>query len=211
MHVDFWHDKWANNEIGFHEGKPNALLTQHLPQLHLAPKNRIFLPLCGKSMDILWLLAEGYEVVGVELSSLAVEQLFETLEIAPQTESVGKFTRFYTEGLDIFVGDFFDLDAGILGQVDAIYDRAALVALPLEMRTRYAAHLTMITHQAPQLIICFTYDQSQLAGPPFSISDNELRKHYADHYSLELLESMRLAGGLKGKCDAEEKAWLLKT
>lgn len=210
MHADFWHDKWERNDIGFHEGKPNALLTKHIDKLNLATKSRLFLPLCGKSLDIVWFLSKGYQVVGIELNRLAVEQLFDTLEIIPTIESVGKMMRYYTDALDIFVGDFFDLDAETLGNVDAVYDRAALVALPTNMREEYTAHLQNITHQAQQLLICFTYDQSQLPGPPFSISDEELHTHYAETYTLTLLDNQTVDGGLKGQCAAKEKAWLFR-
>ncbi len=98
----------------------------------------------------------------------------------------------------------------MIGSVDAIYDRAALVALPKEMRDRYTAHLTKITDKAPQLLICYEYDQNLMAGPPFSISDEEVRQHYKDHYNLALIASTNVSGGLKGKCAAKENVWLLR-
>ena len=98
----------------------------------------------------------------------------------------------------------------MLGPVDAIYDRAALVALPEEMRNRYTAHLMKITDKAPQLLICYEYDQSLMEGPPFSISDKEVDQHYQDNYDLTLMVSANVPGGLKGKCAAKEKVWMLK-
>lgn len=96
----------------------------------------------------------------------------------------------------------------MLGKVDAIYDRAALVALPFEMRVRYAAHLREITNTAPQLLVTFDYDQQKLDGPPFSVISNEVEQHYIDHYSLTLLQGKEI--NLKGKVPAKENVWLLK-
>jgi len=122
---------------------------------------------------------------------------------------VGKFRLFRGERIDIFVGDIFDLTREILGPVDAVYDRAALVALPEAMRSRYTAHLKAITGMAPQLVIGYEYDQTVLAGPPFSVTPDELHRHYSDDYVLTLLARVEIPGGLKGKCPATEHIWRL--
>ncbi|OYZ92569.1 MAG: thiopurine S-methyltransferase, partial [Rhizobiales bacterium 17-65-6] len=109
MDLDFWRSKWENNQIAFHEGKPNALLVTHLAQLGLRPGARIFVPLCGKTRDIFWLLSQGFEIVGAELSALAVEQLFADLGISPEMSDLGPLTRCSAPGLDIFIGDIFEL------------------------------------------------------------------------------------------------------
>lgn len=163
MQASFWHQKWENNQIGFHENEVNPLLIRHFSALNLAENSRVFLPLCGKTLDISWLLSMGYRVVGAELSELAVTQLFESLGVAPEIRSEGKLKRYHTEGLDILVGDIFDVTPPILGVVDAVYDRAALVALPPETRQRYTQHLIRISQTAPQLLLCFEYDQSRLS------------------------------------------------
>lgn len=210
MDANFWHQKWERNEIGFHRSTVNPLLINHFNVLNLAKNSRIFLPLCGKTLDIGWFLANNYRVVGVELSEMAIRQLFINLGIEPHvTENQGMW-HYQAENIDIFVGNLFDLTAGMLDSVDAIYDRAALVALPKAMRTQYSAHLITITHVAPQLLICFEYDQALLEGPPFSISATEIKQHYAANYELQLLESVDVAGGLKEICPAKENVWLLK-
>lgn len=121
----------------------------------------------------------------------------------------GALDRYAAAGIDIFVGDLFDLGPEVLGPVDAIYDRAALVALPENMRARYTGHLRAITGGAPQLLICFEYDQSRHAGPPFSVDADEVRRHYGRHFEPTRLARVEVAGGLKGRCPATESVWLL--
>lgn len=210
MDIDFWLQRWANNQIGFHENEVNPFLVEHFKALSLDENSRVFFPLCGKTLDIAWLLSQGYRVVGAELSRTAVEQLFIALEIEPDILGLGNVDHYSAKDIDIFVGDIFELSASMLGLVDAIYDRAALVALPEEMRKRYTKHLVEITDKAPQLLISFEYDQALLEGPPFSISKKEVNQHYGDSYDLQLIISADMPGGLKGKCPAEENVWLLK-
>jgi thiopurine S-methyltransferase len=209
MQHDFWHKKWHESDIGFHNTEANPLLVKHFPSLGLTPGSRIFLPLCGKTLDIQWLLAQGFQVVGAELSPIAIGQLFDGLGVAPEITQRENLQYYRAPNIEIFVGDIFNVSASLLSRVDAIYDRAALVALPFDMRKQYTSHLKAITHNAKQLMICFVYDQSQLAGPPFSINDDEVKAHYSSDYTLKLLESTEVAGKLKGQCPACENVWLL--
>ncbi len=210
MDPDFWHQKWERNDIGFHRAEANPLLVEYFGRLPARKGGRIFLPLCGKTLDIAWLLARGYRVAGAELSRTAVEQLFAGLGVEPGITETGEWSRYSASGINIFVGDIFRLSGAALGPVDAVYDRAALVALPAEMRARYTAHLEEITAGAPQLLICYEYDQALAEGPPFSVSDEEVDRHYRAAYALTRLASVEVPGGLKGKCAAREKVWLLK-
>lgn len=210
MEAEFWHQKWSKKDIAFHEPDGNQLLVEYFSVLDLARGSRVFISLCGKTLDINWLLNDGYSVAGVELSEIAVQELFTQLGIAPNVATVGELKHYQGDGIDIFVGDIFDLSSTTLGPVNAIYDRAALVALPKQTRQKYTAHMIEITYNAPQLLLCFEYDQTCLEGPPFSISDAEVARHYAQHYDLQLLASVNVNGGLKGKCVALEKVWLLR-
>lgn len=210
MDKPFWHQRWESNDIAFHERRANPLLVKHFQVLSLAKGSRIFLPLCGKTQDIPWLLDNGYRVAGAELSKIAVEQLFFELGAEPSISKQGEMTHYRTANLDIFLGDIFDLSCPMLGRVDAVYDRAALVALPEEMRNRYTAHLMEISDKAPQLLICYEYDPIQMEGPPFSINNQEIYHHYERDYRLTLLENTSVPGGLKGKCPAKENTWLLQ-
>lgn len=211
MEAGFWHERWAKNEIGFHEPDFNVLLTSHFDKLALAAGSRIFVPLCGKTRDIAWLLGNDYQVVGAELSEVAVQQLFGELGVQPVITEQGWLQRYEAPGLVIFVGDIFELTPELLGHVDGIYDRAALVALPQEMRARYAQQLLTLTNRAPQLLICFEYDQQQMPGPPFSVSGAEVEMLYGAMYHIRMAEARNVAGGLKGKAVAEEIVWLLRT
>lgn len=210
MDPNFWHARWESNQIGFHQPKANAMLVRHLDALGLAGGARIFLPLCGKTLDIGWLLSRGLRVAGAELSEIAVRQLFDDLGVTPRVSTLGALTLYRADGIDIFVGDMFDLTADALGPVDAVYDRAALVALPQEMRPRYAAHLAAITQKAPQFLITFEYDQSVMDGPPFSVVADEVERLYGRTYDLTSQDKAPVEGGLKGICPADETVWLLR-
>lgn len=211
MDHEFWHQRWNANQIHFHEGKPNLLLVAYFEALDLAENSRVFVPLCGKTRDIDWLLSKGHRVAGAELSEAAIEQLFAELAVEPRITRQGELIHYGAPGLDIFVGDIFQLMRTMLGPVDAIIDRAALVALPADMRTRYGEHLNDITGNASQLLITFEYDQTLMEGPPFSVSDDEVRRLYTASYELTHLTRQEVPGGLKGKIPAMESAWFLKT
>lgn len=209
METIFWHKKWEKNDIAFHESQTNPLLVKYFDKLSLVKGSRVFLPLCGKTLDIHWLLSHGYRVAGAELSKLAIEQLFKELGEKAKISEVGGVDHYSATNIDIFIGDIFALSGKVLGLVDAVYDRAALVALPEKMRDRYAVHVKQITDGAPQLLICYEYDQNLMEGPPFSIKSAEVTKHYQDNYHLTLMASIDVPGGLKGRCSAREKVWLL--
>mgnify|MGYP000468814829 CR=1 FL=1 len=209
MEHEFWHQKWKSKQIGFHLSEANPHLVKHFTRLHLRTGQRIFLPLCGKTKDIGWLLAKGCEVSGCELSELAVKELFAELELTPDVKQIGNIKLYSADKLNLFVGDFFDLTAENLGPVDAVYDRAALVALPAEIRSDYTAHLRDVTKNAQQLLVCYQYDQSLMSGPPFSILNDEVKQHYQAYYDLTLLSQMKVEDGLRPHCPAEEAVWLL--
>lgn len=210
MEAEYWHKKWAEKDIGFHEGTVNSSLAAYLDQLELAPGARIFVPLCGKTRDIAWLLAHGYRVVGVELSSLAVSELLNELELAYTEQSIGELQCFTATNLVVWQGDFFALTKEMLGEVDAVYDRAALVALVKPLRDQYTAHLRSLTESTPQLLVTYEYDQSAFAGPPFAISEAEVNRHYADDYQIKLLARESIDGGFRGRVAADIATWLLE-
>ena len=210
MEESFWHQRWREGAIGFHLAEPNPLLVAHFARLQVPKGSRVFLPLCGKTNDLAWLLAAGYRVAGAELSRIAIDALFSGLHVTPTIETVGALTRYSAPDIDFLVGNIFDVSAEVLGPVDAVYDRAALVALPATMRGDYASHLQAITGMAPQLLISFEYDQRLIDGPPFSIDGGEVARLYGSTCLLENIDTIDVVGGLKGQAPAVERVWLLR-
>lgn len=203
MEHDFWHSKWQKDETAFHEPEGNVFLIKHADVLLESAQPRIFVPLCGKTRDIHWLLSKGCHVVGAELSEIAIEQLFEDLKLTPTITAIGELKLYHNGALSIFVGDIFKVTQTLLGKVSGVYDRAALVALPDPLRKDYAAHLSQITQCAPMLLISFDYDQHIIPGPPFSVPLDTITSLYSTRYHIKLLEQAELEGGLKGKVAAD--------
>jgi len=141
MDAEFWQQRWQLGEIGFHQNQVHRFLLEQLAKLHLEPDDRILVPLCGKSLDLAWLAEQGFEVVGVELSRLAIEAFFTEQQLNPQRTQRGPFEVWRQGCIELLEGDLFDLTPQNCGPLQAIYDRAALVALPEELRPRYAAKL----------------------------------------------------------------------
>ena len=209
MEPEFWHERWAQNRIGFHEGQPNDLLVACFDQLSLPPSSRVFVPLAGKSVDIGWLARQGHPVVGIELNESAVQAFFDEAHLSPTMSSVGGLTRYQAGAIELFVGDVFSLTAEVLGPVDAVYDRAALIALPKDTRPRYAAHVSALTGVVPQLLVTLDYDPSQTQGPPFSVNGDEIEAHYGEHYRLTRVASRPITGPIAERCSGAEEAWAL--
>ena len=188
MESDFWHKRWKEERIGFHRDATNPQLEKFFPTLALPEGAGIFVPLCGKTLDMHYLQKQGHPVVGVELSELAARQFFEESGLTYEKSQVGKLSLFQSEGISFYAGDFFDLEAEQLKGVRAVYDRAALIALPPEMREKYVQRLkTLLTSESKMLLLTLEYDQSITNGPPFSITDKMVRDFYAGSGSIEEL------------------------
>lgn len=185
------------------------MLRQWISKLNLPAGSRVLVPLCGKTPDLAWLASNGFEVVGIELSDVAAEDFFAERSVVPTVSALQGATSYSADGVTIVVGDFFAVGSELVGPVDAVYDRAALVALPRDMRTSYAAHLVAVTDGAPQLLVTFEYEQDQLAGPPFSVDGDEVARLYALTFSLTRLDEQPVAGGLRG-VSVRECAWFLR-
>ena len=184
MEKDFWLERWALEQTGFHQNETNPYLQQYWQQM----TGQVFVPLCGKSLDMLWLSGQGASVLGVELSPIAVQAFFEENSLIANSASNGKFDRFDAEGIRILCGDFFDLTKDDLADVGAVYDRASMVALPPEMRERYVRHLVSILPPATKiLLITFDYPQAEMSGPPFAVSIDEVETLYREYAQVRLL------------------------
>lgn len=193
MKKDFWLERWEREEIGFHQDEFNPYLRQYWQDLNLARDSEVFVPLCGKSRDMRWLREQGHQVLGVELSDIAVQAFFKENGYTPQHVSPhqvtgGKFERCEADGIRILCGDFFDLTRDDLANVAGVYDRASLIALPPDMRERYVRHLVSILPPATQiLLITVDYPQAEMQGPPFSVFPGEVEKLYREHAEVRLL------------------------
>jgi len=188
MQAQFWLERWQQNQIGFHAQEINSHLQNYWGKLKLPKKRRIFVPLCGKSSDMPWLLAQGYEVLGVELSALAAQSFFADNHLNAKVRECGAFQCWEIDGLSIYQGDFFALTREDLAACSAIYDRAALIALPAEMRQKYAEHLKQIAPALTDtLLITLEYDQNEMQGPPFSVTEQEVSSLFGSVCEIECL------------------------
>jgi thiopurine S-methyltransferase len=183
----FWFDRWREGQIGFHEGKPNASLANAIGELGTA--KRVLVPLCGKAEDLAFLASRGHTVIGCELVEDAVKQFFAEHGWTPQVTRHANHVQYTHGSISVFAGDFFAVDTALIGgPCTALYDRAALVALPPELRPRYAQHeKSLLVEHAPMVLVNFEYDQSLMKGPPFSVREAEVREIYQPA-SMKLVE-----------------------
>ncbi|WP_461535917.1 thiopurine S-methyltransferase [Spongorhabdus nitratireducens] len=192
---DFWLECWQNGEIGFHQPAVNPRMTRFWPELGIPEHSRVLVPLCGKTEDMIWLRSQQLEVLGVELSELAVESFFKEWSLQPEVSQDGVMKLYYSAGtedgknadLTIACGDFFELTPKQLEGVVAVYDRAALVALPPAIRRRYAEALcNWLPESAGMLLVTLEYDMNEMQGPPFSVPDSEVEQLYGEHFEITL-------------------------
>ncbi len=180
MEPAFWQKRWADNQIGFHQAQVNPYLQQYWPKLGLPSGSRVLVPLCGKSLDLAWLAGQGYRVLGVELSRRAVEDFFLEHGLEAEVRQQGAFEVWHNGDVELWCGDFFALRAEDVGDCRGLYDRAAVIALPPQMRAAYMQALSaVLPENCRGLVVTLDYDQSLLAGPPFSVGDDELRQGFA--------------------------------
>ena len=195
MEPKFWQERWARNQIGFHLPEVNPYLQRHWSQLALVEGARVLVPLCGKSLDLMWLASHGLRVMGVELSEQAVEAFFSEQNLVPRITRRDAFTVYQTDLIEVWCGDFFALDAEALAGCTALYDRAALIALPPLMRAQYAEHLSRLLPSGCQgLLITLDYDQSQKAGPPFAVTDDEVKVLFDSDWTVKTLQEQDVLG-----------------
>ncbi len=189
MDPAFWKSRWESQQIAFHQPVPNEYLTRHVGQLTGSLEARVLVPLCGKSLDLTYLAGLGHHVVGVEVVEQAVFAFFADQRLAPRREVLGKVERFSVGGVEIFRADVFDMTRETLGPVEAVFDRAALIALPGSLRARYAPHVvSLLSPGARILLVALTYDEARMKGPPFCVPEAEVRQLYSQTCDIELLE-----------------------
>lgn len=189
MDPDFWQQRWQQGQTGFHQDRPTPLLEQYWSEV-FAPKGcRVLVPLCGKSLDLLWLAERGHRVLGVELSPIAVQQFFTEHRMTPGIHVSPSGTHYSCGPIEVVVGDAFALEDGLLASCQAVFDRAALIALPPEMRRQYAYRV--YARMAPgtrALVVDLEYPQEEKQGPPFSVDAAEMRALFGERWAVDLLE-----------------------
>ena len=217
MDISFWQQRWNENKIGFHQPEFNTLLHQYWDQLSLPSGSTVLVPLCGKSLDLIWLTKKGFQVIAVEISELAVEAFFQENQLSFNRQQHDGYSVWVADGIRIICGDFFSLNKNDIGQVDAVYDRAALIALPGDMRRDYVDQLLALTGQVNMLLITLEYPQNQMQGPPFCVTEKEVTELYADIFKaqkvydediLSLEENQRFKQA--GLSSLSEKVYLLR-
>lgn len=188
MQPAFWMRRWQNNQIGFHAPVANPFLQQYWPALGVSEGAQVLVPLCGKSLDMVWLAGQGLRVMGVELVQQAVEDFFREQQLDPQIRQQGAFTVYQADAVEIWCGDIFALTADDVRECTALYDRAALIAFPPDMREAYAQHLARILPRDCQgLLVSLDYEQALMDGPPFSVPDEEVLRLLAERWQPQLL------------------------
>ena len=199
MQPEFWIDRWREGSTHFHQNRVTPLLQKYWPTLGLAPGTRVLVPLCGKTLDMVWLAEAGFDVLGVELAELAVEQFFDEQQLTPVVHTSAAGRHYKAGPIEIICGDIFNVDARVLGSCGGVFDRAALVALPIDMRARYVDH---VYGQLPApyrgVLITLDYDQNQMDGPPFAVPDAEVQSLFGSHSTAQIISR-------RGMLDKEPK------
>jgi len=180
MEPSFWHERWSQGQIGFHEGAPNRYLLRYLDRL--GPPGHVFVPLCGKTYDLDAIAQHGHDVTGCELVQRAVEDYFRERNLTPTQRTTASATVYEHGSLRVHCGDVFAFESD-KAPFDAAFDRAALIALPDEMRQRYARKLTsLLRPNATVLLVTFEHDLG--SGPPFSVTEEMVRALYAEAFEI---------------------------
>ncbi|WP_201573419.1 thiopurine S-methyltransferase [Psychrobacter sp. H8-1] len=216
MNPEFWQSRWGEGRIGFHKSEVNPLLLKYFTALQLKKGSRVLVPLSGKSIDMAWLAQQGYEVVGIELVESAVQAFFAEQNISPtiHQHADNPAVKYYQgqlaeQTITLWVSDIFALTAEDIGNVDAVYDRAALIALLEDMRLRYSEQIRKMSGHAPQLLITLNYDQSKKDGPPFSVNSDQVQQYYGNHYQITELENEASTLNTNAALSVTEHVWLL--
>ncbi len=198
MEIDFWLERWNNNQTGFHQQQVNPYLTYFYgekgPATEQREKLKVFVPLSGKSKDMLWLSQNGYKVFAVECSERAVKDFFEENSLNYKHAQKEEHALYQSSDLpnliEIYQGDFFELQPDVLNDITDIFDRASLVALPVEMRQQYAKKMAELQKPGVRtLLVTLTFDPEEMNGPPFSVSEEEVNKLYSENFSVQKLLS----------------------
>jgi thiopurine S-methyltransferase len=208
MEPQFWHARWKAGQIGFHQAEINRHLSTYWPRLQVPETGAVLVPLCGKSRDMTWLHAQGHRVVGVELSRDACEAFFVEQDLTFSVEDRKNAQVFHgqgrAEGIDLWCANVFDVTPAEIGPVAALFDRAAMIALPAPMRQKYAQHLTILLPAGARgLLVTIDHPPGQREGPPFAVPQAEVRALLEPAFSIEPW----LRDDLLARPEAAERNW----
>lgn len=213
---DFWHERWERGEIGFHQQDFNRYMQEFVGRLGVQPGAEVLVPLCGKSLDMVWLVKQGYRVTGIEISEVAVKNFFVENNLAYTVECNQGYISYCNENTCLICADFFTVEKANLPHIDAVYDRASLIAMPPEMRPDYAQHFSrLIDTGVRSLLVTLEYPQEEMKGPPFSVNQDEVKRLFGARYCIESLHSEDCLAReprfrKKGLTRLEERVYLLK-
>lgn len=197
MEISYWQSRWQNNKTGWHMDEVFPLLKTFWPRLQIKPGTSVLVPLCGKSLDLDWLAAQGHHVIGVDVSKKAINEVMDRLEATFTESTKGNLTCYTSDTMTLWWGDFMKLRRAWLPDIAAIYDKAALIALPPEQRSHYASHLQkLVEPETPMLLNCFEYKQEEMSGPPFAVFYKELQQLYGNRYHIKQLHERSLLNEL---------------
>lgn len=180
-----WLDHWEKNDIAFHQLEGNPLLKEFWSGLQVPVGSTVLVPLCGKTVDMLWLMQQGYHVIGVELSEIACKDFFTENNLPFEIKKRDDFTRYFNDKIEIFCGDFFALTKELMPPIEAVYDRAAFIALSNDLRQRYAAHLINLMAPKSKMFLIVYNSSDTVEGPPFPISRAEIDKKYGKDFQIK--------------------------
>jgi len=192
MENDYWLSRWQENDIPFHEKEVNADLVAYIEQLNLHPGDSVFIPLCGKTRDMLWLAEQGFHVVGVELSAIACRDFFAELNIKPNITKENKFTKYQYKNIELFCGDLFDLTSKDVPRIQAVYDCKALIALPPDLRKKYVGHFVKCCGNKIRILLLTRETNRQVVAPPYPIDEAEINMLYGPYFNVQLLKSQQI-------------------
>ena len=188
MKIEFWEQRWDEGSIGFHLSEVNPYLVKYWPQVNAAKDATVLVPMCGKSLDMMWFVSQGLNVLGVECSEKAIRAFSDEQKLDLKSNKHKRFVAHISPGLSMLEGDFFHLDREDLSNVSVVYDRASLVALPAAMRKQYVDLLAKnLPDRVSILLVTIEYDQVLMSGPPFSLSSDEVERLYKPHFLVEKL------------------------
>ena len=190
--MTLWHERWVTEQIGWHRPVYNDMMVKHWASIDAKPNGTVLVPLCGKSLDMVWLAERGHNVIGLEMVELAVETFFQERNLTPEKATSQQHTTYRSGPYTVYQGDALALEANTL-QADAWYDRAAMIALPATARDGYVQQLRDQTSPgAVGLLITYAYPQEEMEGPPFSLPDEEVYRLFSNGFTVERLENMQL-------------------